>query len=254
MCLSKRNSVAQQNFKNTNQITGEFNQSWINTKTVSNHNVTAEKPFVVSIQVNEQPVDFEIDTGSAVTLIRPDALSKLPKLDHSSIQLRSYTGQLVNVLGTFLARISYGDLSDHIRVYVSGAPCANILGRDGIKRLPGIMLNVNSVEVGLQLSRILQKYATLFDQTKLGLLKNYAAHLTLKPQAIPRFWNARSVPYALRDKVESELHRLQQEGTIEPVQFFDWAAPIVPVLKSDGTIKICGDYKVTVNQALQPDR
>ena len=41
--------------------------------------------------------------------------------------------------------------------------------------------------------------------------------------------------------------RLQESGVIKPIQFSDWAAPIVPVVKSDGSIRICGDYKVTVN-------
>ena len=36
-------------------------------------------------------------------------------------------------------------------------------------------------------------------------------------------------------------------GVIKPIQFSDWAAPIVPVVKSDSSIRICGDYKITVN-------
>ena len=41
---------------------------------------------------------------------------------------------------------------------------------------------------------------------------------------------------------------------IEPVQFSDWAAPIVPVIKRDGNVRICGDYKVTVNRAAKLDK
>ena len=37
------------------------------------------------------------------------------------------------------------------------------------------------------------------------------------------------------------------------MKFSDWAAPIVPVLKKDGGIRICGDYKLTVNRAAKVD-
>ena len=53
--------------------------------------------------------------------------------------------------------------------------------------------------------------------------------------------------------MEKELERLQLQGIIEPVKFSDWATPIVPVLKKDGSIRICGDYKLAVNQAAKND-
>ena len=75
------------------------------------------------------------------------------------------------------------------------------------------------------------------------------AKLHVNPHAKPRFFRPRSVPYALRSRVERALESLESEGIIERVDFSEWAAPIVPVVKRDGTIRICGDYKLTVNQA-----
>ena len=65
---------------------------------------------------------------------------------------------------------------------------------------------------------------------------------------------ARQVPFAVKKKVEEELERLQALGVIKPIQFSDWAAPIVPVMKSDGRVRICGDYKITVNRAAKLDK
>ena len=67
------------------------------------------------------------------------------------------------------------------------------------------------------------------------------------------FHKARPVPYALRDKIEQGLKRLEKEGTIEPVPFSEWATPIDPIMKQDGTMRICGDYKLTVNKVLKLD-
>ena len=40
-------------------------------------------------------------------------------------------------------------------------------------------------------------------------------------------------------------------GVIEKVRYSGWAAPIVPVIKSDNSIRICGDYKIAVNSVLE---
>lgn len=61
------------------------------------------------------------------------------------------------------------------------------------------------------------------------------------------------MPYAMTRKNEVELKRLQDEGTIEPVQFLEWAASILPILKPDDLIRIRGGGKITVHQASKLD-
>lgn len=63
----------------------------------------------------------------------------------------------------------------------------------------------------------------------------------------PRFFRPRSVPYALKTKVEEEINRLLWDKIISPVKYLEWAAPFVPILKPDGSIRLCGGYKLTVN-------
>ena len=53
--------------------------------------------------------------------------------------------------------------------------------------------------------------------------------------------------------MEEELNRLESLGIITPVKSLQWAAPVVPVLKNNGTIRLCGDYCVTINQASKVD-
>ena len=47
-----------------------------------------------------------------------------------------------------------------------------------------------------------------------------------------KFHKARLVPYAMREKVETELTRLQEETIIRKVEHNDWSAPIVVVPKA----------------------
>ena len=62
------------------------------------------------------------------------------------------------------------------------------------------------------------------------------------------------MPFALKPLVEKELDRLEAAGILRKVNSSDWATPIIPVPKKDGQLRICGDYKVTVNQALETEQ
>ena len=105
-----------------------------------------------------------------------------------------------------------------------------------------------------KLSSVLDPYQTLF-QPELGMIEGYEAKIVIDPEARPRICKAHFLSYTIRAQVENKLDRLQADGIVEPVQFDDWAAPIVPVLKNDGkSIRICADFKMTVNSASKVDQ
>ena len=44
---------------------------------------------------------------------------------------------------------------------------------------------------------------------------------------------------------------MQRQGILERVEKSEWATPLVIVLKSNGNIRICGDFKVAINQYVE---
>ena len=102
------------------------------------------------------------------------------------------------------------------------------------------------------LDDLLHKFEDIFS-SELGTMKNEKAKIYLKPNSIPKFLRACPVPYALKNKIELEIERMVKNNILEPVDVSEWATPIVPVIKEDSSIRICGDYKMTVNQVSQLD-
>ena len=50
------------------------------------------------------------------------------------------------------------------------------------------------------------------------------------------------------------LQTMVDDDIIEPVTHAEWAAPMVPVMKLGGTVRICGDYKRTLNKVCIVDQ
>ena len=129
---------------------------------------------------------------------------------------------------------------------------SSLFGRNWLQHIRLNWSSINNIPVKSSVQGLLKKHSCLFRE-ELGTLEGAKAKIIVPPNAQPRFFKPRPLPYALKDKVEKELDHLQLQGVITPVQFSDWAAPIVPVVKTDGSIRVCGDYKVTVNAVSKLD-
>lgn len=51
-----------------------------------------------------------------------------------------------------------------------------------------------------------------------------------------------------------EINRLVSEGVLKPISYSKYASPIVPVLKANGDVRICGDFSVSLNKQLEIER
>ena len=78
--------------------------------------------------------------------------------------------------------------------------------------------------------------------------KGHKADLKVEEGSQPSFHKPRQVPYALRPEVE--LTRLEEGGIQSKVEYSEWATPIVPVVKPNGSVRVCGNFKVSVNPVL----
>ena len=63
----------------------------------------------------------------------------------------------------------------------------------------------------------------------MGTFKGPKIKIHVEDNVQPRFYKARVVPFAYRSLVENELDRLVKDEVISPVEFSEWATPVVPI-------------------------
>ena len=69
--------------------------------------------------------------------------------------------------------------------------------------------------------------------------------LTLKENSKPYcVTTVRRIPFPLQSKLKEELEKMERDGVIKKVTApTDYCAPIIPVKKKNGKIRLCVDFK-----------
>ena len=219
---------------------------------------TPKDAIWVSPRINGTKVTMELDTGSAVSVIPVSIFKKQfpkTKLQPTPVHLRTYCGNRLRTLGKTTVAIELNGQKAQDDVYIVDSTGPPLFGRTWLRKLQLDWKEIHSVTASPKerLDKLKERYTEIF-KTDLGCLQGVYGSLSLCKDATPKFVKARPVPYALRPKIESELVRMEAEGIVTPIQWSEWATPIVPVVKPNGTVRICGDLKVTVNPQLKVDQ
>jgi predicted aspartyl protease len=227
--------------------------------------IQRESPIVVDMEVNGKRIQMELDTGASLTVVGKDEFESkvgIVHLEKTRIVLKTYGGKLIKPLGIAHVQVKYQKQRRELPIVVTEEAGPLLLGRNWLKVMrldwKNLFSKVFKIEEEqiedkpLLLPALLVKYEDVF-KNELGTMKGIKVHIELKNEAKPKFFRARPVPYALKKGIEDSLDKLVEQGIYTPVPYSEWAAPIVPVKKDDGEIRICGDYKLTVNPAAECD-
>jgi transposase InsO family protein len=148
--------------------------------------------------------------------------------------VRCYNGNPLQILGVTSVQITYNEQCEYFDVYVIEENRPPILG-----------CNVLSMFNMIQIAPIL-----------LGG-KEIKADIILRSKfndnILPKF-KPRSLPFSIKTKVEQDIKDKVKSGILVPESAPIMACPIVPVVKPDGSVRVCGDYSVTANKFIDAEQ
>ena len=222
---------------------------------INNFSNYSNDPVICSIEINNVHHNFELDSGAAVTAVSEKYYAAhfgKNRIVPDSTRLRGYGNEEIQVSGAIFPIVKFNDRLKEFKILIvkNGGP--PIVGRDFMSSF-GITLNVNNVSAfnpSIELNNLVTQYNCLFDDT-IGLLRSTKVHLDIQPDAIPIFLKPRPIPHAFRVQVEKSISKLCKSNIITKINSSPWGTPLVPILKPDGSVRICADYKVTINKFLK---
>ena len=202
-------------------------------------------PINVHMTVNGKNIEFQLDTGAALTFMTEKdfhtATDGTVPLQPYQKQLQTYTGESVPVVG-----------------YRGQQRQLPLLGRNWLEHIKLDWQDIftihgksNPEQTKVELRSLIEDNSSAF--RKNGFLNDRTVKISVK-DTNSKYCKARVPPYAMREKMENELGRLESNDIIKKVVHSDWATPIVPVLKKGDSVRICGDYKITVNLETEQNR
>ena len=242
-------------------------------------------PIYQTIRLNDHRIKFEIDSGASDTFCCEATWQTLgkPTLQPVSVQYQVAEGSPLPVVGQFQSTASIDGKSPDVTfpVIVTKVPNLNLLGRLAMMKLKLTNLtdhfreNLSCAESTATIEHVTTsgpensldaaciqlcgEFPTLFEST-LGCLKDFSLDIRFKPEAKPIFKKPRPVPFSILQDLNEAYEAGIKRGVWELTDFNSYGTPVVPIRKSPlpgqakASIRVCGDYSVTVNSQLEDHR
>ncbi|UYV81644.1 K02A2.6-like, partial [Cordylochernes scorpioides] len=220
---------------------------------LSLNNINLHPPLTETVYVNNIKLLAEIDTGAAITTLTKYEYFKYfknVKLNKCNTVLTGYSGSKIPILGKAKFDIKLRNVSRTIEILITNLNCSKfLLGRDFLN-LFNISFNYLHKLDSFSIDSLLNDYESIFE-CKSDPIKGIKCHLDVKADFVPKFYKFRQVPFALKQLVENEIDKLVDLNILSPIDKSDCASPLVCVAKPNGQIRLCADFKKSLNPYLE---
>ncbi|XP_055714392.1 uncharacterized protein K02A2.6-like [Phlebotomus papatasi] len=224
-------------------------------ETVNQINTIAEQwnGVWVSVKIEGVPLEMEVDSGASNTVISEKDWRNLKiskDYRECNVKLQTWLKKGVTVKGKLKVKVELADRKVKLPLIITKEGGKPLLGRNWFQAL-GIKVlvpEVKAIEMDQmdRLSPLIEKHKGVFRE-ELGAHPEIEVNLELKEDAKPVFMKHHAPPMALRERIDQELDKLIEQGVIEAVENSEWATPTTYRVKPNGDIRICGNYRGTVN-------
>lgn len=223
------------------------------------------EPMFLELIVNGIKLKMELDTGTYVTVISEKYFNKHLKgytLAKTERNFKVYGNSILQPIGKLTKlTVEFENEKKELECFILPGAGPSLIGRQwlnafGLWPIKLIHKNKNrfdKIDVENVTNHLYKQYNELFSDTP-GMYNKSKTKIHLKSDARLVAMKCRHVAHALRPLIEKELDRLVELGHLEPVEISEWTTPIVPVFKSNGNIRICGDFKLTLNPFIIIDK
>ncbi|XP_026529758.1 uncharacterized protein K02A2.6-like, partial [Notechis scutatus] len=215
-----------------------------------------EEDIRVEVAIENRPCLMEVDSGSSLSMVSWKTLKQLipairrQDLRTQKIVLRDYQGNTIPVVGVSQVQVSFKNRAVSLPLTVVDGDRPSLLGLQWFAPLGIEVAGIHQAGSDDWEESIVQEFHDVFSD-KLGKYKGTPISFSLNPEVAPIRLKPRRVPFALKPKIDEQLDKLIAQGVLEPIDHAHWETPIVTPIKPDGSIRICGDYRATLNHALQ---
>ncbi len=223
-------------------------------------------PVFLNILVENVAIPMEVDTGACLTVISEldyrKYFGKIPLNSSNTNCLQVISGKTVKIRGHVPVLVDFNGQLHKLWLTVLDADFKPLLGRNWLKFLFPTWKDFficdekcnSNLKLGInEINKLKFNEHLSFHVDKRKPITKFKADLHFKNDLKPIFHKARTPPFKFRDQIEKELVVLCEQGVLKPVSYSDFASPIVCVPKSDGKVRICGDFKATINKYLHAD-